>query len=75
LREFLDANQSVTGAFAAGGSTFTACGTDTGRDAASLGVGIVANVVAGTTFQTNYDANIRQDFVGNVGSARLTVGF
>lgn len=75
MHEFLDTNQSVAAAFAAGGDTFTASGPDVGRDTALLGVGMIANVESNTTFQMNYDANIRQDFIGHVGSVRLTVGF
>lgn len=75
LHEFFDTNQTVNAAFAAGGSGFTASGPDVGRDTAALGVGMIANVDANTSFQLNYDANIRQDFIGHVGSARVTVGF
>lgn len=75
MHEFLDTNQSVAAAFAAGGDTFTASGPDVGRDTALLGVGMIANVESNTTFQMNYDADIRQDFIGHVGSVRLTVGF
>lgn len=75
LHEFLDSAQTVSAAFAAGGGTFTAAGPDVGRDTAALGAGLIAQINPGMNFEINYDANVRQDYLAHIGSARLTVGF
>lgn len=75
LHEFSDTAQVVTASFAAGGGTFTAAGPGVGRDSAALGVGLLATIGAESTFQLNYDANVREDFVAHIGSAQLTVRY
>lgn len=72
--EFEDTNQQVTAAFADGPS-FLASGPNVGRDTAALGVGLFAYAATGVSFQLNYDALLRQDFVGHMGSSRLNVEF
>lgn len=72
--EFEDTNQQVTAAFS-GGSSFLASGPSVGRDTAAIGVGLFAYADAGVSFQLNYDALLRQDFVGHTGSGRLKVEF
>ena len=75
LHEFADNAQVVTASFAAGGGTFTAAGPDVGRDTAALGVGMLAQVNSITTFELNYDANVREDYMAHVGSARVNIDF
>jgi len=75
LHEFADTAQVVTASFAAGGGTFTAAGPDVGRDSAGLGIGLLGEINASTTFELNYDANVRPDFLAHIGSARLNVKF
>ncbi|RUP00542.1 autotransporter outer membrane beta-barrel domain-containing protein [Hyphomicrobium sp.] len=75
LHEFLDDAQDVSASFAAGGGTFTAAGPGVGRDTANLGIGILADIGYNSTFQLNYDANLREDFVAHVGSARIDINF
>jgi uncharacterized protein with beta-barrel porin domain len=72
--EFEDTNQQVTAAFA-DASSFTVAGPDVGRDTAALGVGLFAYTGWGTSFQLNYDALLREDFIGHTGSGRLLVEF
>ncbi len=64
----------MTAAFA-GGADFTAAGPGVGRDTASVGVGLLAYAGYGTIFQLNYDALLREDFIGHTGSARLRLDF
>ncbi|MGQ0457603.1 MAG: autotransporter outer membrane beta-barrel domain-containing protein [Hyphomicrobium sp.] len=75
LHEFADDSQSVTAAFAAGGGSFTASGPAVGRDTADLGIRLIGQINPGATFEINYDANIRPDYVAHVGSTRLVFGF
>ncbi|WP_290990446.1 autotransporter outer membrane beta-barrel domain-containing protein [Hyphomicrobium sp.] len=75
LHEFGDDAQSVTASFAAGGGTFTAAGPGVGRDTADLGVGMLAQIGPNSAFQLNYDANVRQDYLAHVGSARIDINF
>ena len=72
--EFEDTNQQVTAAFG-GGSDFNAAGPGVGRDTAAIGAGLFAYAQTGVSFQLNYDALLRQDFVGHTGSGRLKVEF
>ncbi len=72
--EFDDTNQQVTAAFG-GGSDFNAAGPGVGRDTAAVGAGLFAYASTGVSFQLNYDALLRQDFVGHTGSGRLKVEF
>lgn len=74
LHEFDDTNQQVTAAFEGGGA-FAAAGPDVGRDTASIGAGLLAYTVPGVSFQLNYDALLRNDFVGHAGSGKLRVEF
>lgn len=75
LHEFADNAQIVTASFAAGGGTFTAAGPNVGRDSADLGIGMIADIGFNSTFQINYDANVREDYLAHVGSARVDVHF
>lgn len=75
LHEFSDDSQVVTAGFAAGGGTFTAAGPGVGRDSADLGIGMLAQIGFNSTFQLNYDANIREDYLAHVGSARIDINF
>ncbi len=72
--ELEDTNQQVTAAFG-GTPSFTAAGPDVGRDTAAVGVGLFAYAGMGTTFQLNYDALLREDFIGHTGSGRLRMEF
>jgi uncharacterized protein with beta-barrel porin domain len=65
----------VTAGFAVGGGTFTAAGPGVGRDTAALGAGLLAQVNTDTTFELNYDANVRQDYLAHIGSARVNIDF
>jgi outer membrane autotransporter protein len=75
LHEFGDDAQVVTANFAADGGAFTAAGPSVGRDTADLGVGMIARIAENSTFEVNYDANVREDYLAHVGSARLDVHF
>ncbi len=75
LHEFSDTAQVVTASFAAGGGGFTAAGPGVGRNSAALGLGLLATIGEESTFQLNYDANVREDFVAHIGSAQLTVRY
>lgn len=75
LHEFADDAQVVTASFAAGGGTFTAAGPSVGRDSADLGIGMLAQIGFNSTFELNYDANIREDYLAHVGSARVDIHF
>ncbi|MFN0218465.1 MAG: autotransporter outer membrane beta-barrel domain-containing protein [Hyphomicrobium sp.] len=75
LHEFEDVSQTVTASFAAGGGTFTAAGPAVGRDTAGLGFRFLGQINEAAVFELNYDANLRQDFVAHIASARLVVGF
>lgn len=75
LHEFADTAQVVGAAFAAGGGTFTAAGPDVGRDTAALGAGLQAQFAPNSTFELNYDANVRQDYLAHIGSARVNIDF
>ncbi len=72
--EFEDTNQQVTSAFG-GGANFTAAGPSVGRDTAAMGVGMFAYAGTGVSVQLNYDALLRQDFMGHTGSGRVKVEF
>lgn len=72
--EFEDTNQQVTAAFA-GGPDFTAAGPSVGRDTAAVGVGLFAYASPGVSFQLNYDALLREDFIGHTGSGRVKMEF
>jgi outer membrane autotransporter protein len=72
--EFEDTNQQVTAAFG-GAANFTAAGPSVGRDTAAVGVGMFAYSEAGVSVQLNYDALLRQDFIGHTGSGRVKVEF
>ena len=72
--EFENTNQQVTAAFG-GGANFNAAGPSVGRDTAAVGVGLFAYAETGVSFQVNYDALLRQDFIGHTGSGRLKVEF
>ncbi len=72
--EFEDTNQQVTAAFG-GGADFNAAGPGVGRDTAAVGAGLFAYAATGVSFQLNYDALLRQDFIGHTGSGRLKVEF
>ena len=71
LHEFDDTQQQVTAAFASVPS-FAAAGSGVGRDTANL---LLAFTGTGTTFQINYDALLREDFIGQTGSAKLKFDF
>lgn len=75
LHEFSDDAQIVTASFAGGGGTFTAAGPGVGRDTADLGIGMLAQIGPNSTFEINYDANVRQDYLGQIGSARVDIHF
>ena len=75
LYEFADDVQVVTAGLAAGGGTFTAAGPGVGRDSADLGIGMQAQIGFNSTFELNYDANIREDYLAHIGSARVDVHF
>ena len=75
LHEFADNAQIVTASFAAGGGSFTAAGPAVGRDSADLGIGMLAQIGFNSTFEINYDANVREDYLAHVGSARIDVHF
>lgn len=75
LHEFADDAQVVTASFAAGGGTFTAAGPGVGRDSADLGIGMLAQIGSNSTFEINYDANIREDYLAHIGSARVDINF
>lgn len=75
LHEFGDDAQNVAASFAAGGGTFAAGGPAVGRDTAALGVGMLAQISAESTFELNYDANVREDYLAHIGSARIDVHF
>ncbi|MFA7306344.1 MAG: autotransporter domain-containing protein [Hyphomicrobium sp.] len=75
LHEFADDAQVVNASFAAGGGTFTAAGPGVGRDSADLGIGMLAQIGFNSTFEINYDANVREDYLAHVGSARIDVHF
>lgn len=75
LHEFADDAQNVAASFAAGGGTFAAGGPAVGRDTAALGVGMLAQISAESTFELNYDANVREDYLAHIGSARIDVHF
>jgi len=75
LHEFADDSQIVTASFAAGGGTFTAAGPGVGRDSADLGLGMLANIGSNSTFEINYDANVREDYLAHIGSARVDINF
>lgn len=72
--EFADTEQQVTAAFA-GGPDFSAAGPSVGRDTAAVGLGLFAYTRPNISFQMNYDALLRQDFIGHTGSARVNVEF
>jgi len=72
--EFEDTNQQVTAAFD-GGASFLASGPNVGRDTAAVGVGLFAAAGPGVSFQLNYDALLRQDFIGHTGSGRVKMEF
>jgi outer membrane autotransporter protein len=72
--EFEDTNQQVTAAFG-GGPNFNAAGPGVGRDTAAVGMGLFAFAESGVSFQLNYDALLRQDFIGHTGSGRVKVEF
>lgn len=74
FHEFEDTEQQVTAAFASTPS-FATAGPGVGRDTANIGVGLLAFTGLGTTFQINYDALLRQDFIGHTGSAKLKIDF
>jgi len=75
LHEFADNAQVVNASFAAGGGTFTAAGPGVGRDSADLGIGMLAQIGFNSTFEINYDANVREDYLAHVGSARVDIHF
>lgn len=74
FHEFEDASQQVTAAFG-GAPSFTASGPSVGRDTADLGVGLFAYTAVSTSFQLNYDALVRDDFVAHTGSGRVRMEF
>lgn len=74
LHEFEDTNQEVTANFS-GGSPFAVAGPDVGRDTAALGAGLLAYTTPGVTFQINYDALVRDEFVAHAGSGRVRVEY
>ena len=50
--------------------------TGVGRDTANLGVGLLAfTETAPWLAQINYDALLREDFIGHTGSAKLKFDF
>lgn len=74
LHEFEDTEQQVTASFAQG-TPFSAAGPSVGRDTAAIGAGLMAYAAPGVTFQINYDALLREDFVAHAGSGKLRVEF
>lgn len=75
LHEFADASQVVGASFAGGGGSFTAAGPSVGRDTADLGVGMLAQIGPNSTFEINYDANVREEYLAHIGSARVDIHF
>ncbi len=65
LHEFADTNQVVTASFIGADTSFTADGADVGRDTANLGAALTIDTGAGCSFQANYDAFLREDFVAH----------
>jgi outer membrane autotransporter protein len=75
LHEFADTNQVVTASFIGADTSFTAGGADVGHDTANLGAALTIDTGAGYSFQANYDAFLREDFVAHAGSGRILVRF
>ncbi len=73
--EFLDVEQNVTARFAAGDVNFLAAGPAVGRDTANLGASLVFGGSGGLTASLDYDAFLREDFVGHAGMGRFRLEF
>jgi outer membrane autotransporter protein len=75
VHEFNNKAVDTTAAFAAGGSTFVTPGVKPGAEAAVIGVGATIVGKSNIALTANYDAELRDSFVGHTGSLQLRADF
>jgi outer membrane autotransporter protein len=76
LYEFLDDNASATSRFTGAGATFNTEGLDTAQLGGTLGFGVGYTTADGMwEIRGDYDAELRQDFVGHSGMLTGRVNF
>jgi outer membrane autotransporter protein len=76
LYEFLDDNASATSRFTGAGATFNTEGLDTAQLGGTLGFGVGYTTADGMwEIRGDYDAELRQDFVGHTGMLTGRINF
>lgn len=75
IHEFEDGAPTQTAAFAAGGSSFTTTGVGPAANAINLGLGLTAALKNNLSLSANYDAEIKDQYVGHTGSLQLRADF
>lgn len=75
IHEFDDGAPTQTAAFAAGGSSFTTTGVGPAANAINLGLGLTAALKNNLSLSANYDAELKDQYVGHTGSLQLRADF
>lgn len=75
IHEFDDGAPTQTAAFAAGGSSFTTTGIGPAANAINLGLGLTAALKNNLSLSANYDAELKDQYVGHTGSLQLRADF
>ncbi len=75
LHEFHDAAPTSTAQFAFGGSSFTSTGAQPAKDALAPGLGLTWLVSDDLTISANYDAEIKDRYLGNTGTLKVRFDF
>lgn len=75
FHEFHDGTLNQTARFSAGGSSFTTTGAKPARDSAVLGVGLTIATNDQVSLSANYDAELKDGYVGHNGTLQMRVKF
>lgn len=75
FHEFRDNAPSQTARFSAGGSAFTNTGVKPARDSAVLGAGLTIATADQVSVSANYDAELKDGYVGHNGTLQVRLDF
>lgn len=75
FHEYAAKEMETTAAFAAGGSTFTTTGAAPARDSLALGVGVNLIDSDQLTVSANYDAELKEHYLGHTGTLQVRWDF
>ncbi|MCR6633092.1 MAG: autotransporter domain-containing protein [Magnetospirillum sp.] len=75
FHEFRDDAPNQTARFSAGGSSFTTTGAKPAQDSAVLGVGLTVATADQVSVSANYDAELKDGYVGHNGTLQVRLDF